>query len=147
MLLSGVFETTDLRPAMSRSRHFDRIAIALSAICIVHCLAVTLLMALLPIAAIALSDDGHFHTLMLALVIPSSAIGFYLGYREHSRMGIGLVGLIGMAVLATAAIWGHANWSDWAEVGVTVLGSLMLVAAHWVNFQEVRRGHVHVGHQ
>lgn len=103
-------------------------------------------MALLPIAAIALSDDGHFHTLMLGLVIPSSAIGFYLGHREHSKIGIGLVGLIGMAILATAAIWGHANWASWVEIGVSVLGSLMLVAAHWVNFQAVRRVHVHHAH-
>jgi len=131
---------------MSRSRYFDRIAIALSAICIVHCLAVTLLMALLPIAAIAVGADGHFHTLMLGLVIPSSVIGFYLGHRQHAKIGIGLVGLIGMVVLATAAIWGHGNWSGWVESSVSVLGSLILASAHWVNFQEVRQVHVHHAH-
>ena len=131
---------------MSRSKYFDRIAIALSAICIVHCLAVTLLMALLPIAAITLSDDGHFHTLMLGLVIPSSALGFYLGHREHARIRISLVGLVGIAILTTAALWGHDNWPGWAEVSVSVFGSLLLAAAHWVNFQAARRVHVHHTH-
>jgi len=130
-------------PAMSPSRYFDRIAIALSAVCVVHCLGVTLLMALLPIAAIALGDNGHFHELMLWLVVPSSAIGFYLGYREHARPGIGISGLVGLIILATAAVWGHGQWSGWVEVSVSVLGSLVLVAAHWINFQEARRVHVH----
>jgi len=129
---------------MSPSRHFDRIAIALSAICVVHCLAVTLLMALLPIAAIALGDNGHFHELMLWLVLPSSIIGFYLGHREHSRLGIGIFGVLGIIILSTAAVWGHGRWPGWAEVSVSVLGSLVLVTAHWFNFQEVRRVHVHV---
>lgn len=131
---------------MSSSRYFDRIAIALSAICIVHCLAATLLMALLPIAAIALGDNGHFHELMLLLVLPSSIIGFYLGHREHSRWGIGALGVLGMIVLSTAAIWGHGQWSGWVEVSASVFGSLVLATAHWMNFQEVRRVHVHVHH-
>ncbi len=131
---------------MSSSRYFDRIAIALSALCIVHCLAATLLMALLPIAAIAFGDEGHFHTLMLWLVIPSSAIGFYLGYREHARAGIGMLGALGMIILTAAALWGHAQWLPWAEAGVSLLGSLVLVGAHWKNFQVVRRVHVHHAH-
>lgn len=129
---------------MSSSRYFDRIAIALSAICIVHCLAVPLLVALLPLAAIALGEAGHFHELMLWLVIPTSVLGFYLGYREHGRAGIGVLGVAGMVLLTAAAVWGHGQWPRFAESGVSLLGSLALVGAHWLNFQEVRRVHVHV---
>ena len=127
---------------MSSSRYFDRIAIALSAICIVHCLGVTLLVALLPLAAVAIGS--HFHELMLWLVIPTSAVGFYLGHREHRRAGIGTLGVLGMALITGAALWGHGQWPGWSESGVTLLGSLVLVGAHWINFQEVRRVHVHV---
>ena len=127
---------------MSSSRYFDRIAIALSAICIVHCLGVTLLVALLPLAAVAIGS--HFHELMLWLVIPTSAVGFYLGHREHRRAGIGTLGVLGMALITAAALWGHGQWPGWSESGVTLLGSLVLVGAHWINFQEVRRVHVHV---
>ena len=127
---------------MSSSRYFDRIAIALSAICIVHCLGVTLLVALLPLAAVAIG--GHFHEFMLWLVIPTSAIGFYLGHREHRRESIGAPGGSGMALITGAALWGHGQWPDWAESGLTLFGSFVLVSAHWINFQEVRRVHVHV---
>jgi hypothetical protein len=48
-------------PVTTISRYFDRIAITLSTICIVHCLATPLLIALLPIAAVTIGSDVHFH--------------------------------------------------------------------------------------
>jgi hypothetical protein len=126
---------------MSSPRHFDQIAIALSAICIVHCLAVTFLVALLPLAAVAFG--GHFHGLMLWLVIPTSVIGFYLGYREHKRVVIGLLGLSAMTLISCAALLGHGQWSGGIESSATLLGGFVLASAHWLNFQEARRVHVH----
>lgn len=128
---------------MQVSKHFDQIAIALSAVCIVHCLAVPVLVTLLPIAAFSFGNDQHFHGLMLWLVVPTSLVGFLLGYRLHGRSGIVTRGGIGVAVLALAAVYGHAAWTEAAEVSVSVAGSLLLASAHWSNFREVRRCHVH----
>jgi hypothetical protein len=128
---------------MSSSRYFDRIAIALSAVCVVHCLAVPLLVALLPIAAITFGTDAHFHGVMLWLVVPTSVIGFVLGYRVHGRRGITVLGAFGMTVLAAAAVWGHGQWNEDVESLVSVSGSLILAGAHWLNFQQVRRLHTH----
>ncbi|HUF72020.1 MAG TPA: MerC domain-containing protein [Gammaproteobacteria bacterium] len=128
---------------MQLSRHFDRVAIALSAICIVHCLAVPLLVALLPIVALSFGDSEHFHGVMLWLVVPTSLLGFVLGYRLHRRAGLVVLGTVGIIVLAAAAIYGHENWSEALEVTLSVVGSLLLAAAHWLNFREVRRCHRH----
>jgi hypothetical protein len=128
---------------MQFSRHFDRVAIALSAVCIVHCLAVPLLVALLPFAALSFGDSEHFHGLMLWLVVPTSLLGFVLGYRLHRRAGLVVVGIVGIIVLAAAAIYGHESWSEALEVTISVAGSLLLAAAHWLNFREVRRCHRH----
>jgi hypothetical protein len=128
---------------MSLSRHFDRIAIVLSTICIVHCLTVPFVVAVLPIAAITLADDTHFHALMLWLVVPTSAFGFALGFRVHRRWEIVAFGAVGAGVLAAAAILGHAYWAESVEVAVSVVASLTLAAAHWMNFREVRRLHRH----
>ena len=125
------------------SRYFDRIAIALSTICIVHCLAMPLLIAFLPLAAITLGNDGHFHWLMLWLVVPTSALGFALGFRVHARAGIVAVGAVAVAVLAVVALWGHGAWAPGLEVAVNVAASLLLAGAHWRNFAEVRRVHRH----
>ncbi|HUQ50979.1 MAG TPA: MerC domain-containing protein, partial [Gammaproteobacteria bacterium] len=53
------------RPRMLLSKYFDRVAIVLSTICIVHCLAMPFVIAVLPVAAFAVGGDGHFHSLML----------------------------------------------------------------------------------
>jgi hypothetical protein len=128
---------------MQLSRHFDQVAITLSAVCIVHCLAVPVLVAVLPIAAISFGESEHFHGLMLWLVVPTSVVGFALGYRLHRSAGIVALGTVGVLVLATAAVYGHTAWPEVAEVLVSVGGSLLLGSAHWLNFRSVRRCHRH----
>jgi hypothetical protein len=128
---------------MAVSRYLDRIAITLSTICIVHCLAMPLLVAMLPVLAITFGTDGHFHALMLWLVVPTSAIGFALGYRVHAKAGIVLTGAVAVAVLALVALYGHDAWDATSEVAVNVAASVLLASAHWRNFREVRRVHRH----
>ena len=128
---------------MLLSKYVDRVAIALSTICIVHCLAMPFLIALLPVAALTFGGDGHFHALMLWFVVPTSIVGLGLGVRVHRRFAIVALGALAVAVLATAALWGHAAWDPTVEVFVNVAASIALAAAHWRNFREVRRLHHH----
>ena len=128
---------------MTLSKYFDRIAIALSTICIVHCLAMPFVIAVLPLAAFTVGGDGHFHTLMLWFVVPTSLLGFGLGVRVHRRADIVALGVAAIAVLATAALWGHAAWDPSVEVFTNVGASILLATAHWWNFREVRRLHRH----
>jgi hypothetical protein len=129
---------------MILSRHFfDHLSIALSAVCLVHCLAVPVLVAVLPIAALSFGIEGHFHSIMLWFVVPTSVAGLGLGLRVHRRVRIVLLGAAGIAALAGAALWGHGVWTAALEIFVSVVGSLVLAAAHWLNFREVRRLHRH----
>jgi membrane protein implicated in regulation of membrane protease activity len=66
-----------------------------------------------------------------------------MGFRVHRRMSIVLAGAAAVAALAAAALWGHSAWNPLVEVAVSVVASLVLAAAHWRNFQEVRRLHHH----
>ena len=128
---------------MTVSRYLDRIAISLSAICIVHCLALPLIVAVLPIAALGFGGESHFHAIMLWLVVPVSIFGLIMGYRVHNRAGIVALGIAGMIVISIAAIVGHGQWPVSAEILVSVVGSLLLAGAHWTNFVVVRKVHVH----
>ena len=128
---------------MLLSKYLDRVAIALSTICIVHCLAMPLLIAVLPVAALAIGGDGHFHSLMLWFVVPTSVLGFGLGLRVHRRIDIVAMGAVAIAALAAAALWGHSAWDPSLEVTANVAASVLLAAAHWRNFREVRRLHRH----
>jgi hypothetical protein len=128
---------------MLLSKYFDRMAIVLSTVCIVHCLALPLVIAVLPVAALAVGGDGHFHALMLWFVVPTSVLGFGLGVRVHRRVDIVAMGAIAIAALAATALWGHSAWDPSAEVLANVAASVLLAAAHWRNFREVRRLHRH----
>jgi len=128
---------------MLLSKYFDRVAIALSTICIVHCLAMPFVIALLPVTAFALGGDGHFHSLMLWFVVPTSVLGFGLGLRVHRRIDIVAMGAVAIAALAVTALWGHSEWDPSVEVLASVAASVLLAAAHWRNFREVRRLHSH----
>jgi hypothetical protein len=99
--------------------------------------------ALLPVAAFAVGGDGHFHSLMLWFVVPTSVLGFGLGFRVHRRVEIVAMGAVAIAALAAAALWGHSEWHPSVEVVVNVASSVLLAAAHWRNFREVRRLHRH----
>ena len=134
---------TPFNAPMLLSKYFDRVAIALSTICIVHCLAMPFVIALLPVTAFALGGDGHFHSLMLWFVVPTSVLGFGLGARVHRRVDIVAMGALAIAALAAAALWGHGTWDPSVEVLANVVASLALAAAHWRNFREVRRLHSH----
>lgn len=129
---------------MRTSKFFDRIAITLSAVCIVHCLTLPVLVALLPVVAASIGSDSHFHALMMWLVVPVSVGGFALGYRVHQRKDIVVGGGAAVIVLAIAALWGHSVWNEYLEVVVSVIASFALATAHLWNFREVRRLHTHV---
>lgn len=131
---------------MSASRILDRIAISLSAICIVHCLAVPLVVAVLPIAALGFGGDSHFHVTILWLVVPASVVGLFMGFREHHRAVIVAAGFVGMAIVVVAALYGHGQWPFSTEIVVSVLGSSLLAGAHWANLVAVRKVHVHHPH-
>jgi hypothetical protein len=128
---------------MAFSRHIDRIAIVLSTVCIVHCLAMPFVIASGLVAALTLGGDAHFHELMLWLVVPTSVAGFALGYRLHRETRIVAIGAAAVAVLALAALWGHDAWGRTFETAANVAASLVLAYAHWRNFREVRRVHRH----
>src|SRR5262245_66453587 len=106
-MLAGRLVFEFLEVPMTLSKYVDRVAIALSTICIVHCLAMPFVIALLPVAALTLGGDGHFHALMLWFVMPTSIVGLGLGVRVHRRLGIVVVRAVAAVARGAVARRGH----------------------------------------
>ena len=51
----------------------DRFSIGLSALCLLHCLAIPLLISMTPVVATFAFADESFHIALIALVVPTSA--------------------------------------------------------------------------
>lgn len=124
-------------PAASPSPWADLSAVALSGLCLLHCLALPLLASLLPVLG-AWSEAEWVHGVFVLLAVPLSVAALW---RAHARSRLPLrlwvLAGLGMGLLAIGAMgWPQARW----ETPITVAGSLMLVATHALN---LRRGHRH----
>lgn len=117
---------------MSKSNNWlDGTAVGLSALCLVHCLALPLVVAGVPF--LAQFAEGHLHAQMLVIVLPLSIIALGLGYRHHRNGGIVLTGTIGMVILIIGATVAHSQLGLTADRLFTIVGALVLATAHFYN--------------
>lgn len=117
---------------MRRSKRPDRAAIILSMLCLVHCLALPIAISLLPAATHLLDVPEEVHALLFLVAAPISAYAIAAGYRKH---GFLLPALIAAAALGLIGLGAFGGLSVLLETGVSVVGSLLLVAAHVVNLR------------
>ena len=119
--------------------YLDAAAVVLSGICMLHCLALPLVLTILPIVNISLLDETTFHTLMLIVILPVSLVALTIGCRKHKDLlTIGL-GAVGLGILAFTAFFGHEFFGLTGERFVTSLGGVILAAAHIQNYRCCRR--------
>jgi hypothetical protein len=128
---------------VNRQRTLDALAVSLSGLCIIHCLALPLALTLFPIFASTLVDDQLFHGVLYVGVLPLSVLAFFLGYRHHRDRMLIIVGGIGLAILGVAAVFGHDWFGLLGERVVTSIGGLVLVCAHVINYRHSRAQHRH----
>jgi len=100
-------------------------------LCLVHCLALPLIVAGLPF--LAQFAEGHLHAQMLFIVLPLSVVALGLGYRRHRNAGIALAGIAGMTILTVGATVAHDHWGLVADRTFTIVGALVLATAHYFN--------------
>lgn len=116
------------------THRIDRLAIALSGVCIVHCVATTVVVALLSAAGGMLGADW-IHEAGLTIAMLLGAFALYRGIEEHGFMMPSAVGGLGLGVMAGALTLPH----DGSEAIATIFGVLVLALGHDLN----RRGTVH----
>ena len=106
----------------------DRLAMGLSGLCLVHCLATAVLLGLISAAGGILGAPIiHEVGLTLAMALGSGALG--RGIFEHGFMMPSAVGGLGLGVMAGALTLPH----DGTEAVYTVVGVLILALGHRLN--------------
>ncbi|WP_448664735.1 MerC domain-containing protein [Sphingomonas sp. CJ20] len=99
---------------------FDRIAIGLSGLCLIHCVATTVLLTLLSSAGGLVSPVIHEVGLMLAIGFGIFALG--RGILAHGYMAPAAVGAFGLGIMAGALSLPHGGFETlWTLIGVSVL--------------------------
>ena len=120
-----VVQLTGLAP--SPAVNWDAVGVMGSLVCLAHCLLLPLAVVVLP--WLALLDGEWLHRgLVVALAAPA-LLAFVFGWRSHGSWLPGFFMAGGLVALNSAAFAAPENW----ETGVTVLGGLILIAAHGLN--------------
>jgi hypothetical protein len=111
-----------------QTSRLDRLAMGLSGLCLVHCVATAVLLGLLASAGGFLGQPIiHEVGLSLAMIIGSFALG--RGILEHGFMMPSAVGALGLGVKAGALSLPH----DGREPIYTVIGVMILALGHRLN--------------
>jgi hypothetical protein len=112
---------------ISNSR-LDGIAMTLSGLCAVHCVATAVLLGLLASAG-GLLGNPIIHEVGLTLAMILGAIALGRGMREHGAILPSLVGGVGLATMAYAMTLHESGF----EPVVTILGVSVLALGHRLN--------------
>ena len=112
----------------------DKFAMSFSAICMVHCLFAPSLI-ILSYSSLALTLESELiHKAILLLTIPVSIFAISLGYKNHSNNSIIYTGIAGLTILISALLIGESIGEN-AELILTIIGSLMVIACHYMNYR------------
>ncbi|MHC4925636.1 MAG: MerC domain-containing protein [Planctomycetota bacterium] len=121
-------------------RVWDGLGIALSSLCLVHCLAPVLLASTITVFGIGGDGHGMFHQGVFLAASVIGLLAFLPGFKHHrSWTSVGLAAA-GFGLLFIGAYVAHDVWGHEAEMPLTVAGGLTLIGAHAVNIRACRKG-------
>ncbi|HVI99946.1 MAG TPA: MerC domain-containing protein [Sphingomonas sp.] len=119
----------------TREDWLDRAALGASVACLVHCLALPLVLAALPALAAIVAIPESVHLWVLLFAIPTSGYALIAGRAKHGIAWPLCLGAAGLILLAVGALALEGS----RETAITVSGSLALAAAHLGNWRARHR--------
>ena len=120
---------------------WDRLGIAFSSACVVHCIMVAFLPFFLPVIS-QYTHSSWIHFIVLFTMLFTTPFAFVPGYKKHGLTWILAMALIGLLMVILSVII-EGKVSDQLSHGISICGSLLLVFAHAKNIQH---SHRHVQH-
>jgi hypothetical protein len=108
----------------------DKAAAAASLACAIHCIALPMAIALLPVLGLAWLDNPWVDRLFLTTALVFAALAHPKGYNRHRRClpaAMAACGLIGISL--AISLWGSAPVHHY----VVAFGGLLLASSHFLN--------------
>ena len=112
----------------------DKLAISLSAICVLHCLFMPSFLILSSWFAAFSIDNEFIHYAILIVAIHVSAFALIRGFKNHKKLYYFVYGFFGLFLLAFAVLAAGIT-GEIGEKSLTLLGSLFVIYAHFKNHQ------------
>ena len=113
----------------------DKFAISLSAICAIHCFFAPVFLVLFSSFESIQYDNELIHFLFLLMTVPISFFALTLGLKNHKKSSFFILGIAGLIILILALVLGEGILGKLGEKLVTLIGSIIVVFAHFKNYQ------------
>jgi MerC mercury resistance protein len=112
---------------------WDGLGLGLATLCLVHCLATSVILILVASAGgYLLNPVIHEIGLIGAILFGALALG--KGFSEHGLFLPAAIGAVGISIMAGGLMMEHSN----REVALTILGVAILAIGHILNHRAVR---------
>ena len=118
-------ETTTIKKTIS---WWDWTGVFFSSLCLVHCVATPIILASAPLWV----ASEWVHVIFLIALVPITFIASRRAYRVPRRYSVIFFLTTGLAVLI-AAVFVEESMGEFAEIGLTIVGSLLLIVGHLKN--------------
>ena len=110
---------------------WDRLGMGLSSVCAIHCLLVPVFVSLIPLWP-ALEHVHEFtHLVFLLAIAPTVVLSLK---RLHANRWVSFYLISGTLIIFLAWFF-NSNLGEYGEAGVTLIGSLLLITGHWINYR------------
>ncbi len=110
---------------------WDRLGIGLSSICAIHCLLVPVAIALIPLWPAFEEFHEYTHLIFFLAIAPTVVLSLQ---RKHESLTVSILLISGVIVIFFA--WYFNQYvGEYGEAGITLIGSLLLIRGHWVNYR------------
>jgi len=113
----------------------DKFAVSLSLLCAIHCLALPVMLVLLPSLTALQLDNEAFHHWMIVAVLPISFYALTMGCKKHKRYSLLFLGFTGLTLLVLAVLLGEDITGEYGEKTLTLFGAILISSGHYWNFR------------
>ena len=117
----------------------DKLAIALSLACVIHCFFVPSFIILASGFLTVSIDNELLHYLILLVAVPISLFALTLGFSNHKVLSFLCIGILGLLIMVSAVLFGGHFFGDFGEKSLSLLGSILVAYAHLRNHQICKR--------
>jgi hypothetical protein len=123
-----------MRKLQNQISGWDLWGMAISAICILHCLAVPIFLLVFPaFGREFLPREDFTHAILLAFILGVAGLAFISGYRLHGKWQPVAWLIVGLMLVFFATFFVHDHMGHNWEPVFAIAGSLSLIRAHYLN--------------
>tara|TARA_B100001057_G_scaffold63371_1_gene56913 strand:- start:15825 stop:16151 length:327 start_codon:yes stop_codon:yes gene_type:complete len=92
-------------------------------------------------------DNESIHYFILFFAVPVSLFALNRGYKNHKTKNLFLIGITGILILLAAIMLPDSSYQEQLEKALTVLGSILVVYAHYKNYKACKEIECETCHQ